>query len=187
VTWDVDLPTVTLERIQRSRERLFDGISESKIPCRWFVEHHDMIDHINSVNSEHIINLDFHSDLTGDGPGHLTEGNVFDNVYEKQNKTFTWIYPYAILGRRDSAGRCDNAGGDAFSRKNWLYKEQHKTCAFPPLTLLNRIKSVGICFSPDWISPETMTFISSKSGNLFRDRRSKMIYESVKNIMRTRN
>lgn len=161
VTWDHWKSESFLIDLSKFRCSVFEKIRNYQIPVEWFQDHHHMLANIIKTNCEHIINMDFHSDLTGDGPlDVLNEGNVFDHIIDSANKTFTWLYPYKDLGRRNSVGRCDHTGADAFLKKNWIYKKQQRTVDRSVIPW-DRIKRIGICLSPDWVGSDTYYFIQN--------------------------
>jgi len=153
-------------RMSRIRSTLFNDILSEKIPINIMVHHDHMVPFINNSGCCNIINMDYHSDLTTEPREKVTEGSVFDFVEHKESKTYTWLMPSTRVGVPYGLGRCDDRYDkrgnpiDIFKKRYWVYMHQKKTINRKVIDL-DKVKEVGVCISPRWITINSADFIKN--------------------------
>jgi len=148
----IDLDYWSLDRDPRSATRFFRRLYRKfgrKIMVA--VHHHHLLDHVSNRGRgiDSLINLDFHSDLSGDQPDELSEGNWVNFVDFQRFGTYIWRYPD---GRCLSThtGYC-HTGENPFVHNltGWSnVRMRHGLARIP----WDCIREVGVCLSPEWLN-----------------------------------
>jgi hypothetical protein len=107
--------------------------------------HHELLPHINERDYGRLINVDFHSDVCGETPYPLNEGNWVNYVTWKRGGWYTWRYPC----RKLTLDNYCHEKIDPFTEGGSGWGKITKNCGcdlFWP-----GVERVGICLSPDWV------------------------------------
>jgi len=115
------------------------------------VHHHHLLDYVNNRGRgfNTLINVDFHSDLSDDQPGELSEANWVNFVNFREKGSYIWRYPdgYCLSSH---TGYC-HSGTNPFdcNLTGWASVQMRHGLARIPW---DSIREVGICLSPGWLN-----------------------------------
>lgn len=127
-------------------------------------EHQNILDHINSIEPDKIIHIDFHQDIAyphkREPEIELHCSNFFYYVNNRKDIDYEWFYPEkdcASLQHRN--GLCVNYT-NPLSKDNWIFNAQKHKKGLPPIKELKSVSAVGFaasrdyCMYPGWDSRE---------------------------------
>ena len=154
---DLDFWDAKSYSTDRSIRRFFKRLPQ--VPTTLVEYHHEMLPHVNKVRLKRLLNVDFHSDLAGVGPGRsrpsLNEGTWVDHVRWRRQGEFVWHCPDKAYCYFSAAGRCDDSSfGDVFKdpkRHDW--KKVRIQGSLRGIDM-RRVARIGISLSLDWINTD---------------------------------
>jgi len=135
-----------------------ESIMEKDIPVKMVVSHEEILEHLEQKKPNHIINIDYHSDICADSE-HSDHEIPFDEgtwaaFYSHRNQSiFEWRYPDREACLIKGYGRCDGEeyGGykgklpvETFGYNKVIYKKGLQGIDFSNI--------IEVCFvlSPNW-------------------------------------
>lgn len=167
----------------------FDWIESLISECKnvtMVCEHHHMLKHINASKCQTLINVDWHSDLSGynndiilhDGRLHpiakpkkftpLNCGTWVDRVSWAKSGTFVWVFPQKKCDWPQGTGRCDGKD-DAFIKGRTAWKLASRKLSRKMIPDVTTPDALGICLSPDYLelrgdhAQQTLEWFKDKS------------------------
>lgn len=122
--------------------------------------HHHLLPHINKSKCDHLINVDWHSDISdGLTDTDLCCGSWVNFVRWRKTSNFTWLYPRKVC-YNDKGHDSNTDHGCCWTSKDvnpFLHDTEHEWASInhflfdKSLINWNNIEQVGIAVSPNWV------------------------------------
>lgn len=162
--------TQTKRKDTQNLNRFVDRLLQSTTNIRFYRDHHHLLRHINRLQFNQIINVDYHSDLTNEALLRSTKerleiGNWANFVQAKETKEFLWLYPSEES--RDN-GFCHSKNSETtpsrqydslspFRKVNWPYAKVSMLHGWEGRIPWCQIVAAGVCLSPEFCDLKVIT------------------------------
>lgn len=126
------------------------------IPTVAVMNHQQLLPYVNDSGANHLINIDYHSDLNNITVRELHCGSWVSYVKWRTSGKYTWIRPE----KDPSRGRCENFGTRWNSYTDWKSARSviEPPAKFRPTKFLPGCVGIGLCMSPAFINPVMREF-----------------------------
>lgn len=131
------------------------------------VSHEEMLPYVNHSGCNHLINMDWHSDIcedkminwdVSDGKMDINEGIWVNWVDWRKDGKYTWVLPNrkSCFNNKDGGGLCHLRRNPFRSNVTGWKRIESKTRYKIPWS---NVQKIGICMSYDWINTPSIEFV----------------------------
>lgn len=128
-------------------------------PIKLVKYHHHVLPLAYGSQINTILNVDFHSDIGDISHRYLSkkefnEGTWVNYANLRKRNNYMWFYPHkkCPTSKHGFCHAYDNPFLSTEPNRDYGWKSISKHHGLPPESLLSTVKSVSICFSPNWMN-----------------------------------